>query len=110
MLMNRMGTKCWFSLAKVFYGIRKNKNSDFATIFINRKCNFILISRHNNIHDKRARSLVQEKGDYLESEAYTDHPIDERTEKIVMKYYINDDFNCSRRVKNVQASMHDENP
>ena len=31
MPMNRMATTCWFSLAKVFYAIRKNKNSDFAT-------------------------------------------------------------------------------
>ena len=44
---------------------------------------------------ERAKSLAQEKVVYSESEAYTGHPIDERTEKIVMEYYINDDFNCS---------------
>ena len=31
---------------------------------------------------------------------YTGHPIDERTEKIVMEYYINEDFNCSRQSPN----------
>ena len=36
-LLYRMGTKYWFSLAKVFYGIRKNKNSDFATLIPNEK-------------------------------------------------------------------------
>ena len=42
-----------------------------------------------------AKNLAQEKGVYSEPEAYTGHPIDERAEKIVMEYYINDDFNCS---------------
>ena len=45
---------------------------------------------------ERAKNLTQEKGVYSEPEAYTGHPIDERTEKIVMEYCINDDFNCSR--------------
>ena len=44
---------------------------------------------------ERANSLVQEKGVYSEPEAYTGHPIDESTKKIVIEYYINDDFNCS---------------
>ena len=35
--MNRMGTTCWSSLAKVFYGIRKNKNADFAILVLNEK-------------------------------------------------------------------------
>ena len=94
-----MGTE--YSLAKVFYGIRKNKNAILATPILNEKWNFTLISRHKNIHDKRAKSLAQEKGVYLEPEAYTGHPIYERTEKIVMEYYINDDFNCSKHVKNL---------
>ena len=33
---------------------------------------------------ERAKNLVQEKGVYSESEAYTGHPIDKRTEKIFM--------------------------
>ena len=45
---------------------------------------------------ERAKSLTQEKGVYTEPEAYTGHPI-ERTEQIVMEYYINDDFNYSRQ-------------
>ena len=49
---------------------------------------------------ERAKSLTQEKGVYWKSEAYTGHPIDERTEQIVMEYYINDDFNCSRQSPN----------
>ena len=44
---------------------------------------------------EREKNLAQEKGVYTEPEAYTGHPIDERTEKIVMEYYINEDFNCS---------------
>ena len=50
---------------------------------------------------KRAKSLVQEKGVYSELEAYTYHSIDERIEKIAIEYYINDDFNYSRHVKNL---------
>ena len=34
---------------------------------------------------EKAKSLLQEKGVYSEPEAYTDHPIDESTEKIVME-------------------------
>ena len=49
---------------------------------------------------ERAKNLAQEKGVYSEPEAYTGHPIDESTEKIVMEYYINDDFNCSRQSPN----------
>ena len=49
---------------------------------------------------ERAKNLAQDKGVYSEPEAYTGHPIDERTEKIVMEYYINDDFNCSRQSPN----------
>ena len=80
MPMNRMGTTCWFSLEKVFYGIRKNKNSDLATLIFR---------------------LVQERGVYSDLEAYTSHPIDEKTKKVVIENYINDDFNCSRHVKNL---------
>ena len=43
---------------------------------------------------EKAKNLAQEKGVYSEPEVYTCHPFDERTEKIVMEYYINDDFNC----------------
>ena len=35
---------------------------------------------------ERAKSLVQEKGVYSEIEAYTGHPIDEKTEKVVIGY------------------------
>ena len=49
---------------------------------------------------ERAKNLAQEKEVYSEPEAYTGHLIDERTEKIVMEYYINDDFNCSRQSPN----------
>ena len=35
---------------------------------------------------ERAESLVQEKGVYSELEAYTDHPIDEKTEKVFIGY------------------------
>ena len=49
---------------------------------------------------ERAKSLAQEKGVYSESEAYTGHPIDERTKQIVIEYYINDDFNCLRQSPN----------
>ena len=45
---------------------------------------------------EKAKNVAQEKGVYSEPEVYTGHPIDERTEKIVMEYYINDDFNCTR--------------
>ena len=38
---------------------------------------------------EKAKNLAQEKGLYSEPEVYTGHPIDERTEKIVMEYYIN---------------------
>ena len=48
----------------------------------------------------RAKNLAQEKGVYSESEAYTGHPFDERTEKFVMEYYINNDFNCLRESPN----------
>ena len=37
MPMNKMSTKSWSSFAKVFYGIRKNKNSDLATLVLNEK-------------------------------------------------------------------------
>ena len=37
---------------------------------------------------ERAKSLVQETVVYTELEAYTGHPIDERTEKVVIEYYI----------------------
>ena len=40
------------------------------------------------MHDKRAKSLVQEKEDYLETKAYAGHPIDKRTYKIVMEYIL----------------------
>ena len=49
---------------------------------------------------ERVKNLAQEKGVYSEPEACTGHPIDERTEIIVMEYYINDDFNCSRQSPN----------
>ena len=49
---------------------------------------------------EKAKNLAQEKGVYSESEVYTGHPIDERTEKLVMEYFINDDFNCSRQSPN----------
>ena len=49
---------------------------------------------------EKAKNLAQEKGVYSEPEVYTGHPIDERTEKIVMEYYINDNFNCSRQCPN----------
>ena len=52
---------------------------------------------------ERAKSLVQEKGVYLELEAYTGQPIAEKTEKVVIQYYINDDFNCSWHMKNLQV-------
>ena len=84
MPMNRMGKTCWFSLAKVLYGIRKKKNSDFATIALNGKWNFILISRHNNIHDRKSEKSCTRKRVYSELEAYTGHPIDEKTEKVVI--------------------------
>ena len=45
---------------------------------------------------EKAKNLAQEKGVCSEPEVYTGHHIDERTEKIVMEYYINDDFNCLR--------------
>ena len=48
---------------------------------------------------EKAINLAQEKGVYSEPEVYTGHPI-ESTEKIVMEYYINDDFNCSRQSPN----------
>ena len=35
---------------------------------------------------ERAKSLVQEKGVYSELEAYTGHPIREKTEKVVIGY------------------------
>ena len=50
---------------------------------------------------ERAKSLVQETGVYSKQEAYTGHPMDERTVKVVIEYYINDDFNCSTLVKNL---------
>ena len=49
---------------------------------------------------EKAKNLAKEKGVYSEPEVYTGHPIDERTEKIVMEYYINGDFNCSRQSPN----------
>ena len=49
---------------------------------------------------ERAKSLAQEKGVYSEREAYTGHQIDERTEQLVMEYYINYEFNCSRQSPN----------
>ena len=49
---------------------------------------------------ERAKSVAQEMGVYSEPEAFTGHPIDERTEQIVMEYYINNDFNCSRQSPN----------
>ena len=36
---------------------------------------------------EKAKNLAQEKGVYSEPEVYTDHPIDKRTEIIVMEYY-----------------------
>ena len=50
---------------------------------------------------ERAKSVVQGTGVYSEPEAYTDHQFDEKDEKIVIEYYINDDFNCSKHVKNL---------
>ena len=85
MPMNRMGTKCLFSFAKVTWQpsfLTKNETSSlFPDITI-----YMI---------ERAKSLVQEKGVYLELEAYTGQPIAEKTEKVVIQYYINDDFNCS---------------
>ena len=49
---------------------------------------------------EKAKNHAQEKGVYSEPEVYTGDPIDERTEKIVMEYYINDDFNFSRQSPN----------
>ena len=49
---------------------------------------------------ERAKNLAQEKGVHSEPEAYTGHPIRERTAKIVMEYYMNDDFNYSRQSPN----------
>ena len=49
---------------------------------------------------ERAKNFAQEKGVYSELEAYTGHPIDERTEQIVMEYYINDHFIYSRQSPN----------
>ena len=61
---------------------------------------------------EKAKNLAQEKGVYSEQEVYTDHPIDERTEKIVMEYCINDDFNCSRQSPNksnvITVKIHDK--
>ena len=49
---------------------------------------------------EKAKNLAQEKGVHSESEVYIGHPIDNRTEKIVIEYYINDDFNFSRQSPN----------
>ena len=49
---------------------------------------------------ERVKNLAQEKRVHSEPEACTGHPIDERTEKIVMEYYINHGFNCSRQSPN----------
>ena len=53
---------------------------------------------------ERAKSIVQETGVYSELEAYTGHPIDERNEKVVLEYYIHDDFNCLRGQVMVRGS------
>ena len=49
---------------------------------------------------EKAKNLTQERGVYSEPEDSTDHPIEESTEEIVVKCYINDDFNCSRQSLN----------
>ena len=48
----------------------------------------------------KSRNLVKEKGIYSEPDAYSGHPIDENMEKIVMEYYLNDDYNCSKQSPN----------
>ena len=48
----------------------------------------------------KSRNLVKEIEIYSEPYAYSGHPIDENMEKIVMEYYLNDDFNCSRQSLN----------
>ena len=43
---------------------------------------------YNNVDDRKSekKSLVQEKGVYSELEADTGHPIDKKTEKVVIGY------------------------
>ena len=94
MPLYRMDTKSWSSLAKVFYGIRKNKNSDFATFTKHEILS--LFPEITMYMINKSRKLIKEKGIYSEPDAYSGHPIDENMEKIVMEYYLNDDFNCSR--------------
>ncbi|WP_316206557.1 hypothetical protein, partial [Escherichia coli] len=43
---------------------------------------------------------MKNKGVYSEPDLYTGHPIDESTKNIVMEYFLNDDFNCSRQSPN----------
>ena len=57
---------------------------------------------------ERAKSLAQEMGLYSEPETYTGHPIDERPEKIVTEYYLNDDFTCSRQSDVVTVKINDK--
>ena len=77
-----MRMKCWFSLAKKCSTV--SEKIKIMTFMI-----------------ERAKSVVPETGVYSKLKAYTGHLIDERTEKVVIEYYINDDFNCSRHLKNL---------
>ena len=93
-----MGTKYWFSLAKVQKVSEKIKILTLLPSSLTKNEILSLFSDITMYLIEKAKNLAQEKGVYSKPEVYTGHPIDERTEKIVMEYYINDDFNCSRRV------------
>ena len=57
---------------------------------------------------EKAKNLAQGKGFYSEPEVYTGHPIDKRIEKIVMEYYINDNFNCSIQSDVITVKINDK--
>ena len=85
-----MDTESWSSLAKVSTVSDKIKILTLLEILS-------LFPEITMYMINKSRNLVKEKGIYSEPGAYSGHPIDENMEQIVMEYYLNDDFNCSRQ-------------
>ena len=73
-----MGTKYWFSLAKVFYGIKKIKILTLLPSSLMKNEISSLFSDITMYMIEKAINLAQEKGVYSEPEVYTGHSIDER--------------------------------
>lgn len=58
----------------------------------------LIISKWPELTDhmvRKARKIINEKGNYCAPDPYLGHPIEESVREAVLDYYLNDDFNCT---------------